>query len=298
MMPQPDRILDLVRAHDTWRGQECINLIPSENAVSPAVREILQSDIGNRYTLPNSIVYGEVVDNAYRGTRYIDELEAIAENLAREVFGSRYACIKPISGHVANIVMLLALCRPGDTLLTLPEEIGGYPGYLPDYVPSFLGLYSLALPGRNFQIDYHACEKAIGREKPSLVVVGASIIPFPFNLKRLTEACDRVGARIGYDASHVLGIIAGRRFQKPLAEGADIVVASTHKTFFGPQGGLTLANDADIHKGVIDSLTWKTVDNAHWNRIAATAYALLEIREFGKEYADQVVRNAKPLVNS
>lgn len=293
------RILDLVSKHDSWRSKECVNLIPSENVMSPTVRQLFMSDMGNRYTLPmKTVVYGEQVENVYRGTRYIDELETTAEKLACEVFRTRHASLRPLSGHVATMIMLIALCRAGDTIVTVPEEIGGYNGYLPDYVPSFMGLRSLVLPHKGFELDYEASVKLILKEKPKLLILGASLITFPFNIKALKRACDDVGARIGYDASHVLGLIAGGKFQQPLEEGADIMVASTHKSFFGPQGGIVLTNDDDVYQKVLDSLTWKTLDNAHWNRIAAMSYALIEFREVGREYAAQVVKNSKALAKA
>lgn len=298
MVPRK-RVLDLVRKHDSWRRKECINLIPSENVVSPIVKEILASDVGNRYTLPvKAVVHGELVENAYCGTKYVDELEAFAERLACEIFHARYACFKPLSGHLAALTMLIALCRPGNTILTVDVEMGGYDGYLPNYMPEILGLKSVVLPHKGFELDYDASRELIRRRRPRLVVLGASIIPFPFNIRSIRDACDAVGAWIGYDASHVSGLIAGEKFQQPLTEGADIIVSSTHKTIFGPQGGMVLTNDESLYRRVLDSLTWKTLDNAHWNRIAAMAYVLQELREFGRDYAGEVVKNAKVLAEA
>jgi len=102
-----------------------------------------------------------------------------------------------------------------------------------------------------------------------------------------------VNARIGYDGSHVLGLIAGREFQRPLSEGADVLVGSTHKTFFGPQGGMFLTNSDEVWERAKKNMVWRLFDNAHWNRIAGVAQALAEHKEFGAAYAAQVVKNAQ-----
>jgi glycine hydroxymethyltransferase len=109
------------------------------------------------------------------------------------------------------------------------------------------------------------------------------------------EACEDGGATLVYDGSHVLGLIAGGEFQKPLKEGADILYGSTHKSFFGPQGGLIVTNNDELNSAIRKNLTWRIVDNVHWNRVAALGQALLEFRRYGPEYAKQVVKNSKRL---
>jgi glycine hydroxymethyltransferase len=114
-------------------------------------------------------------------------------------------------------------------------------------------------------------------------------------MKPIREACSDAGSTLAYDGSHVLGLIAGGEFQKPLKEGADILYGSTHKSFFGPQGGIIVTNSKDIDQNVRKNLTWRVVDNVHWNRVAALGQALLEMRKFGPAYAKQVVRNSRRL---
>ena len=118
---------------------------------------------------------------------------------------------------------------------------------------------------------------------------------FPHNLRALRKPCDEAGSILAYDGSHVLGLIAGGQFQDPLREGADVLFGSTHKSFFGPQGGLLVTDREDLIAQIAENFTWRVADNAHWNRIAATAQALLETKTFGKDYALQVVRNAQAL---
>jgi glycine hydroxymethyltransferase len=294
-------ILSGVRAHNRWRFEECLNLQPSENVTSPQVRKILSSDLGHRYTLPfDQVLHGVYVENAYRGTKYLDDIEAKGERLACDVFGSRFASLKPLSGHVSALMMLAACCEKGDEVLTIRPEHGGYDGYWEGYMPKMLGLDVSALPfvEEKWNLDHEKVADQIARRKPKLVVVGASFLLFPYGLKVLRDACDDAGSLLGYDASHVLGLIAGGEFQKPLDEGADIVCGSTHKSFFGPQGGIVLTNREDLCSSIKEIIFWTVMDNAHWNRIAALAQALLEMKEFGPDYAKQVILNTKTLAKA
>jgi glycine hydroxymethyltransferase len=287
----------LARRQEAWRLEQCINLIPSENVTSPQVRALLASDFGHRYSLPlNTEIHGSYVENAYRGTRYLDEMESLGEEVARQLLGADYATLKPLSGHISGLVTLMATCRPGDRLLTISAEDGGYDGYGADYLPKALGLGVDFLPfdrGKwNLQTE-EAC-RMIEEVRPRLVVVGASFILFPYELGPLRKACDASGPVLAYDASHVMGLIAGGVFQRPLEEGADIILGSTHKSLFGPQGGLIAARK-ELAEPLGASMTWKALDNAHWNRIAALTQALLEAERFGKAYAEAVVANARRL---
>jgi glycine hydroxymethyltransferase len=291
-------VLDIVDRHDAWRLGRTINLIPSENVTSEQVRRILGSDLGNRYTLPwGKDFHGYVIENSYRGTRYLDEVEALGERLAREVFRAEHASLKPLSGHLAGMLVLSTLCARGDTIMVIDSRVGGYDGYMPEYLPEMLGLTAEFLPfdESEWTVEARASAERIAAVKPRLVLIGGSFIVFPHNLRPLRKACDEAGALLAYDGSHVLGLIAGGQFQDPLREGADVLFGSTHKSFFGPQGGLLLTNRKDLFDRAHGKVTWRVEDNAHWNRVAAVAQALLEMRQFGKDYARQVVRNAQAL---
>ncbi len=148
-----------------------------------------------------------------------------------------------------------------------------------------------------WNVDPKAAADLIIETRPRLVLLGASFILFPYNLRWLRGACDDVGTILGYDASHVLGLIAGGEFQKPMLEGVDVLSASTHKSFPGPQGGLFLSNRKDLFERAMGSFLWRIQDNAHWNRIAATAQVLREMKEFGPAYARQVVTNSRVLAS-
>ncbi len=289
---------DLVKAHEAWRSTETLNLQASENVMSAEARALLTTDFGHRYTLPEDLVPGLAgLKNAYRGTRYTDAVETLAESLARDVFHAAYASLKPLSGHLAGFMLLQATCKRGDRVLVIAARHGGYDGYMPSFLPEYLGLDVQFLPfeERAWNVDAKAAAEAIIEKRPRLVLVGASFILFPYNLRWLRGACDDVGAILGYDASHVLGLIAGGEFQRPMIEGVDVLSASTHKSFPGPQGGLFLSNRKDLFDRAMQTFLWRIQDNAHWNRIAATAQTLLEMQAFGGAYAKQVVMNSRAL---
>ena len=266
--------------------------------MSEAARSLLGTDFVHRYTLPARFAPGlGAAKNAYRGTRFTDEREALAERLAREAFGAPHASLKPLSGHLAGFLMLQACTQRGDRILVISAEHGGYDGYMPGFLPDYLGLQVDFLPFdvAAWNLDPSKAADAILHTRPKLVLVGASLVLFPYNLRWLRGACDDVNAVLAYDASHVLGLIAGGEFQRPFLEGVDILTASTHKSFPGPQGGLLLSNRADLFERAMDTIMWRTQDNAHWNRIAATAQVLLEMKSFGAAYAKQVVANSQTL---
>jgi len=285
-----DELLNLVEEHEQWRGRKCLNLIPSENVMSPAVRSLLSSDLGHRYTSREGF---------YMGTRFIDEIEQYGEELAKNLFGCETADLRPLSGHIANLIFLACFTQPNDTILCVSPDNGGYPGIWKHGLSRLLKLRTVGFPFSKeaMNIKVEEARNLILQKKPKTVVFGASIFLFPHPLKELTEAADEVSAHVGYDGSHVLGLIAGKKFQDPLREGAHTLYGSTHKTFFGPQGGIILA-DREHSETIQKRIHPEFVDNAHWNRIAALTLALAEMKTYGEEYAGQVVQNAQTLAKA
>jgi glycine hydroxymethyltransferase len=295
------RLASLVRAHDRWRGREVFNLLPSENAVSPLARRYLASDLAGRYTLPYpATVDGETVDNSYTGTRYTDQVEQLANAAARRVFRAKFATTRPLSGHIAALSALVPLLPPRSRLLAIAPDQGGYDGYAPGFIPSVGGYTVRPLPadGPGFSVDAAAAVATIRSERPQAVVLGQSFFLFPYPLREIAEAAHALDALVLYDASHVLGLIAGGEFQDPLREGADVVFGSTHKSFPGPQGGLLFTDREDLFQQIDPALVWRVFDNAHWNRIAGLGQTLLEMERCGPEYARTVVRNAQELARA
>jgi len=284
-----DEILSLSREHEDWR-QSCINLIPSENVTSPTVRSLLSSEFGHRYTSR---------DRFYMGTRFLDEIEQKGEELAMRVFNSETADLRPLSGHVADLIFLSCFTKPGDTIFCVSPYDGGYPGIGERGAPKFLMLKSVGFPfsKKRMNIEVEKIKDLMLRRKPKAVIFGASLFLFPHPIRELVETARETGAHVGYDGSHVLGLIAGGQFQDPLREGASVMFGSTHKSFFGPQGGIILA-DREHGEVIKPQIHPAFVDNAHWNRVAALTLALAEMKEFGKAYAGQVVKNAQALAEA
>jgi len=285
-----DEILGLVKKHEEWRGKQCLNLIPSENVMSPAVRGLLSSELAHRYTARGRF---------YMGTRLIDNIEHYGEEIAKDVFGAETADLRPLSGHIADLIFIASFAKPNDVLMCISPEDGGYPGMWKDGLAGLFSLKAVPFPfsKHDMNIRVEEAKEAITRVKPKIVIFGASLITFPYPVRELAEVAHENGAHAGFDGSHVMGLIAGEHFQDPLKEGASALFGSTHKTLFGPQGGIILA-DKD-HGEIMKAKIYPTfVDNAHWNRIAALTLALAEMKKFGEAYAEQVIRNAKTLARA
>lgn len=285
-----NEILSMVKKHEQWRGHDCINLIPSENVMSPQTRTLLSSDLAHRYAAGYKF---------YMGTRYIDEIEECGEELAKKVFNAETANLRPLSGHIADLIFFSNFTKPGDTVVCVSEQDGGYPGMWRRALPKFLKYKTVAFPfstkHRNIRLE--EAKNLIRHTKPKAIVFGASLFLFPHPVRELAEVAHETGAHVGYDGSHVLGLIAGKTFQEPFREGVNALFGSTHKSFFGPQGGILLAT-REYGEKVKRRIFPTYVDNAHWNRIAALTLALAEIREFGEQYAKQVIRNAQALAKA
>lgn len=229
------------------------------------------------------------------GTKYLDEVEAVCQELAKHVFRCKYADVRPLSGHHCNMITMMSFTRTSDSVLSVSPSDGGYPGVSHEGLGRILNLRNLYFPFDAHKMNLNAAKTSelIKREKPKLVTFGASFFLFPHPVAKIAKSSEET-IKI-YDGSHVLGLIAGHQFQDPLREGCDLLVGSTHKSFFGPQGGLILTNDSEIWARITSKMYPGFVDNVHWNRVAALAHSLLEFLRFGKEYAVQVVTNAKHL---
>jgi len=298
--PQDDynQVFNLLQQHHKW-FRECIPLIASENIPSPAVREALATDFGNRYA------EGWPGERVYAGCRFIDQIEFKCIELMKRLFDAEFVDVRPISGVVSNLVVYTAFTEPSDTIMALSipagghitmgkKRLGGTAGAVHGLVVEYL-----PLDYKELNIDVDRTEKRINKlvaeeRPPKLVMFGASVFPFPHPVEELVDIIHSVGANVGYDAAHVAGLIAGGQFQNPLKEGADVVSLSTHKTFFGPQHGGILSWKRHAEK--IKRATFPgMVSNHHLHAVAGVTIACAELLQFGNEYASQVVQNAKAL---
>lgn len=233
------------------------------------------------------------------GTRFLDETERTGEKLACKVFGSDTADLRPLSGHISDLIFLSCFTKANDTILCVSAVNGGYPGIGKKGLCRLLNLQNLDLPfsEESMNVLVQEATDLMLLKKPAVIIFGASLFLFPHPVRQLAKTASEIGATVGYDGSHVLGLIAGENFQDPLREGASVLFGSTHKSFFGPQGGIILADTE--HGEIIKSRIYPAlVDNAHWNRIAALTLALAEMSKFGKAYSKQVIANAQVLAKA
>ena len=286
------RVIDAVRKHHELYAS-ALPMIASENITSSTVGTLMASDMSHRYA------EGEVGNRFYQGCAYIDEIEAQAIRNAKELFEAEHVNVKPISGVIANIAALFALTSPRDRIMALSVPNGGHISHSRYSVPEIrdLTLEELPFDPHEMNIDADKMARAIREKKPALIVLGGSLFLFPHPVREAREAADEVGAKIVYDASHVLGLIAGKKFQDPLREAADVVTSSTHKTFPGPQGAIILCTNRlrdRIDKAVFPG----TVSNHHLHHVAGLAVTLVEMKHFGAAYASQILSNARVLAES
>jgi glycine hydroxymethyltransferase len=282
-------IKDLTKKHHEWM-KNSINLIASENITSISVREALATDLSHRYAegLPGK--------RFYEGCQYIDDIEEITINLSKKIYNAQHANVQPISGVVANLASFFAVSDEGDGIMALEVPVGGHISHASVSAAGIRCLNVIPHPfdSEMMNIDPDAMKKQILEDKPKIVLLGGSLFLFPHPVEEAREAADEVGAKVMYDGAHVLGLIAGGKFQDPLKEGADLMVGSTHKTFPGPQGGIILCKE-DIAHVVDDAVFPGVVSNHHLHHLAALGIATAEMLEFGPKYAADTIDNAKAL---
>ena len=272
--------------------EESIPLIASENLMSPLAMEMLLTDFGFRYAegLPHH--------RYYQGNFFVDIMEEKVTELAKRVFKAPQADPRPVSGTNANQAVTFALTKTGDRIAAPNLSGGGHISAAKFGTLGFRGLDILNYPfdENTMSIDVDASIKMLKQEKPKVCLVGQSVFLFPAPLKELKDTFQEIGAKVWYDAAHVLGLIAGGRFQDPLREGADVITGSTHKTLPGPQHGIVLGNtDDDTWKKVQRGVFPGVLSNHHLNTMAALGITLAETLDFGSDYAGKIIDNAKSL---
>ncbi len=287
--PEIKRVLDITLTHNRWRRFECINLIASENTMSPLAEMAYLTDMMHRYA------EGKPRKRYYQGTKYIDEIELYTMELLSKLFNVEYVETRAVSGTIANAVVFRNLGSPGDKALIAPVQAGAHVSHTKFGTLGALGIEHIELPfdTENWNIDTDKAVKMIREVRPKFVTLGASVYLFPHPTKEIAEAAHEVGAKVVHDVAHVLGLIAGKKWPNPIHEGADVVTSSTHKTFPGPQGGVIFVKDKDLYKRISKTIFPWFVSNHHLHRLPALAVTTIEMMYFGEEYAEQIIRNAK-----
>ena len=272
------------------RQQRNIELIASENFVSPAVMAAMGSVLTNKYAegYPGKRYYG--------GCQYVDIVENIAIQRAKELFGADCVNVQPHSGAQANMAVYFALINPGDTVMGMNLAHGGH---LTHGSPvNMSGKYFNFVPygvNEDGYIDYDAFAEEALKVKPKLIVAGASAYPRIIDFERIGQIAKSVGAYLMVDMAHIAGLVAGGQHQNPMPY-ADVVTTTTHKTLRGPRGGLILTNNAVLAKRINSAVFPGTQGGPLEHVIASKAVCFGEaLQPEFKEYARKIVENAKAM---
>jgi glycine hydroxymethyltransferase len=289
-------VLAAVARNETWRGKECINLLAPEALVSPTVRRLLSAEIGQR------AAEGHIgpVNRWFAGTKHIDEVEALCVELLKRLFGSSYAEHRLVASMIGNMAVYAALTEPGDTVMTIPQPVGGHSSNRHDGPAGIRGLDIVDVPFDpiELEVDLERFEESARNVRPKLVALGASMTLFPLPVSEIRAIVQEWGGKVFFDGAHQLGLIAGGQFQDPLGEGADVLTGSAGKTFSGPQSGVMAWNDPELTRPLLDAVFPALAATHQVNRVAALAAAAAELLAFGREYMAAIVENAQTLAHA
>jgi glycine hydroxymethyltransferase len=275
---------------ETRRQAEGLELIASENFVSPAVLEALGSTLTNKYAegYPGKRYYG--------GCEVVDQVEQLAIDRAKQLFGADHANVQPHSGSQANMAAYFALATPGDALLAMSLNFGGHltHGSPVNFSGKLFKIVPYGLRQSDETVDYDEVARLAREHKPKIVVVGASAYPRTLHFDRFAEIAKEVGAAVVVDMAHIAGLVAAGLHPNPVPY-SDIVTSTTHKTLRGPRGGLILARE--VHAKTLNSQIFPGIQGGPLEHvIAAKAVALGEaLRPAFKDYQRRIVENAQAL---
>lgn len=274
------------------RQQDKIELIASENFVSPAIMEAMGSYMTNKYAegYPGNRYYG--------GCENVDIVEDLARERLKELFNAEHANVQPHSGSGANMAVYFAMLQPGDTILGLDLSQGGHltHGSKVNFSGKLYNFISYGTSTENGEIDYYTVEKLALEHKPKMIVTGASAYPRIIDFKKFREIADKVGAYLMVDMAHIAGLIVAGIHPNPV-EYADFVTSTTHKTLRGPRGGIILCKEK--YGKAIDKAIFPGIQGGPlMHVIAAKAVCFKEaLKPEFTEYQKQVVKNAKALAD-
>ena len=288
--PKIARVLSLELA----RQQSNLELIASENLVSPEVMATMGSVLTNKYAegYPGHRYYG--------GCEFVDIAERICIERAREIFSASYANVQAHSGSQANFCVYLALCQPGDTVMGMDLSTGGHltHGSRANFSGKLYHSVSYGIDPETGRIDYEAVRRLAESSRPKMIIAGASAYPRIIDFKAFSEIAHEVGAYLMVDMAHIAGLVAAGEHPNPLPY-ADVVTTTTHKTMRGPRGGIILTNSEEIAKKIDRAMFPGTQGGPLMHIIAAKAVAMGEAMkpEF-RAYQAQIVKNARVLAET
>ena len=293
-LAETDRAVDKAIHDELRRQQDQIELIASENMVSQAVIDAMGSVLTNKYAegYPGRRYYG--------GCEYVDVVEQLAIDRAKKLFDCAFANVQAHSGSQANQSVMLALIKPGDTIMGMSLACGGHltHGAAPNLSGKWFNAVQYGVRKDDHLIDFDEVEKLAKEHKPKLIIAGGSAYPRVIDFARFRKIADSIGAYLMVDMAHFAGLVAAGVHPSPLPH-AHVVTTTTHKTLRGPRGGLVLSNDEDIGKK-INSATFPGLQGGPLEHvIAAKAVAFGEALEPEfKDYAKAVVEGARTLAKT
>ncbi len=288
-------IFELIKEEEK-RQRDVLEMIPSENYASSAVREAVGSVLMNKYA------EGYPRKRYYEGNRVVDEVETLAIERAKKIFGVPFVNVQPYSGSPANSVIYMATLKPGDKIMGLALSYGGHLTH--GFPATFSGTIFKGIQyefGKTGQLDYKELEELAIKEKPQIIVASTTAYPRELDFKRFGEIADKVGAYLLADISHIVGLVMGGVHPNPVPY-AHIIMTTTHKTLRGPRGAMIMVTDKGLKK---DPDLGKKIDKwiipgmqggPHEHTIAGIAVSLKEAESAKfKRYQEQTVKNAKAL---
>lgn len=276
------------------RQSEGLELIPSENYVSRAVKEAMASSLTNKYAegYPGKRYYG--------GQEFTDKVEILAIERAKKLFGAAYANVQPLGGANANIAMYFALLQPGDTVLGMDLSHGGHltHGHPVTYLTKVFNFIRYKMKNiETGEIDYDDMLRLAKEVKPKIILAGFSAYPRELDYAKFVYIAREVGALAVMDVAHIAGLIAGKAAKNPFDFGFDIMTTTTHKTLRGPRGGMILTRESEEIAKKIDKAVFPGFQGGpHMHQIAAKAVSFREaLHPSFAKYAKQVIANTKAM---
>ncbi len=277
------------------RQTEGVELIASENYVSPAVMEAMGSVFNNKYSegYPGKRYYG--------GQEYTDVVESLAIERAKKLFGCAHANVQPHAGAPANIGMYFALLEPGDTVMGMDLSHGGHltHGHPVTYITKIFKFVRYKMKDiETGEIDYDQMRETALVERPKIILAGFSAYPRELNYAKMKAIAKEVGAYAVADIAHIAGLIAGKALRNPFEDGFDVVTTTTHKSLRGPRGGMIMAATEELGKKIDKSIFPGLQGGPIMQMVAAKAVALGEAQQPDFQmYAKQVIANSKHIAN-
>ena len=277
--------------HEQYMDRECLSLYAGTNVLNPRAAQLLASSVGSRPSLGYPGAKYEM------GMQHAEQIEIMAAELLKELFGCAYAEFRVGSGSLANLYAFMACAKPGDPIMAFADSAAGH---VTHHLAGAAGLYGLEIhevpyDAAQMTIDIAGLRAAAERIRPKLIIIAGSMCLFPYPVAEARAVADAVGAYLMYDAAHMSGLIAGGAFKQPLAEGAHLMTSSTYKSFGGPPAGMILTNEPELARR-LDAIAYPGLTaNFDLAKTAALVVAMLDLREHGRAYAQMCIANAQAL---